>query len=117
MEQGRSRKTITFARQLRKRMTEAESHLWRHLRRRNIGGHKFRRQHPMGPFFADFVCIEARLVIELDGGQHAEQTAYDFARDAWLRRNGYTVLRFWNHEVLGETEAVLAAIWSELSGT
>ncbi len=116
MEQGRSRKTIRFARQLRNRMTEAESHLWRHLRRRNIAGYKFRRQHPVGPFVADFVCIEARTVIELDGGQHAEQSAYDGARDAWLRRHGYTILRFWNHEVLGETEAVLEAIWAALTG-
>ena len=115
MEHGRSRRSARFARELRQQMTEAESHLWHHLRRRNLGGHKFRRQHPMGSFIVDFVCIETRVVIELDGGQHADQAAYDRKRDAWLRQQGYSVIRFWNHEVLGETEAVLEAIWNELS--
>ncbi|WP_303905497.1 endonuclease domain-containing protein [Thiohalomonas denitrificans] len=99
-----------FARQLRRNMTDAERRLWRHLRLRQLAGCKFRRQCPIGRYIVDFVCFEQTLVIELDGGQHAEQTAQDARRDAWLKMQGYQVLRFWNNEVLQETEVVLEVI-------
>jgi very-short-patch-repair endonuclease len=73
-------------------------------------GLKFRRQHPVGPYIVDFVCLAAWLVVELDGGQHATATDYDQRRDEWLRRQGFTVRRFWNHEVLGQTDVVLEAL-------
>ncbi len=98
------------ARQLRKNPTEAERVLWRHLRLRQLEGYKFRRQQPIGPYIVDFVCFENGLVIELDGGQHCEQVAYDAERSAWLQAQGFRVLRFWNHEVLQDIEAVKGAI-------
>jgi very-short-patch-repair endonuclease len=73
-------------------------------------GLKFKRQKPVGRYIADFVCWERRLIIELDGGQHAEQAAYDRRRDAWLRSQGYTVLRFWNNDVMQQLEGVLEQI-------
>jgi very-short-patch-repair endonuclease len=98
------------ARQLRKNPTEAEGVLWRHLRLRQLEGCKFRRQQPIGRYIVDFVCFENRLVIELDGGQHSEQVTYDAERSAWLREQGFRVLRFWNHEVLQNIEAVKQVI-------
>lgn len=98
------------ARQLRTNQTGAEQRLWYHLRDRRFMGLKFRRQRPVGPYIVDFVCLAPMLVIELDGGQHAEQEGYDRRRDQWLREQGFTVLRFWNNEVMNETEAVLEAI-------
>lgn len=102
----------SFARHLRRNMTDAERLLWRHLRARRLGGYRFRRQHPIGPYVVDFACMRAGVVVELDGGQHGERAhaAHDARRSAHLARAGYRVLRFWNHEVLAETEAVLAAI-------
>jgi very-short-patch-repair endonuclease len=99
---------MSRAKQLRKHMTDAERALWRHLRSRQLSGHKFRRQQPIGQYVVDFVCLEKRLVIELDGGQHAEtdQASYDDERTAWLEQNGYRVLRFWNHEVLRSIETI-----------
>src|SRR5690606_16779366 len=90
-------------------LTEAEQLLWKHLRSRRFGGHKFRRQQPLGPYVVDFVCFGSRLVIEADGGQHLD-SEHDRARDAWLAAAGFRVLRFWNHEILTETQAVLARI-------
>ena len=110
----RSGQKRNFARSLRRRMTDAEIRLWFHLRNRAFVRYKFRRQHPIGPYIADFVCIEARLIVELDGGQHAGK-ASDALRTAFLEANGYRVLRFWNNDVLTQTEAVLAAIHSELA--
>jgi len=104
--------SIEFARQLRRNQTEAESLLWRHLRNRNLG-YKFRRQHPMPPYTLDFFCQDAAMVIELDGGQHADSER-DRRRDEWLAERGLRVLRFWNHEVLQDTESVLQAIWNAL---
>ena len=98
------------ARELRKNQTEAERTLWKHLRLRQFGAHKFRRQAPIGPYIVDFVCFENGLVIELDGGQHSEQVLYDSERTKWLESQGFHVLRFWNGQVLNETEAVKAAI-------
>ena len=98
------------ARVLRKNQTDAESLLWYHLRDRHLSGHKFRRQHPMGVFIADFVCIERRIVVEVDGGQHALQGEEDKRRSAYLKSKGYRVVRFWDNEVLKDTQAVLEAI-------
>ena len=103
------------ARALRKRMTDAERLLWRHLRNRELGGWKFRRQYPVGPFIVDFICVEKNVVIEVDGGQHAENEELDTQRSAYLNKMGYRVLRFWNNEVLQETEAVLEAIFAILA--
>src|SRR5579875_2076508 len=100
-----------LARQLRKNMTEAERCLWRELRYRQIAGCRFRRQAPIGSYIADFVCFEKKLIIELDGGQHAEQITEDATRTAWFIGQGFTVVRFWNHQVLEELDSVLEAIW------
>jgi very-short-patch-repair endonuclease len=104
--------TRTFARQLRRNQTDAERRLWRHLRGRRLLGLRFRRQHPIGPYFADFACLELKLVVELDGGQHADPRAqeHDRARTAALEERGYEVIRFWDNDVLRDTQAVLATI-------
>ena len=104
----------TRARALRKQTTDAERALWRHLRGRQLDGRKFRRQTPVGPYVVDFHCLEEHLVIELDGGQHTERQAKDRERSARLAGLGFRFLRFWNHEVLGNTEGVLQAIRHEL---
>ena len=100
------------ARALRRQQTEAEALLWKHLRSRQLLDLKFRRQHPIGPYFADFACIEIGLVIELDGGQHADEgaAAQDTARALCMAAAGFTTRRFWNHEVLQQTAAVLETI-------
>jgi very-short-patch-repair endonuclease len=103
------------ARALRKRMTDAERLLWRQLRNRELGGWKFKRQYPVGPFIVDFICPEKWLIIEVDGGQHAENVESDMQRSAYLNKMGYRVMRFWNNEVLQETEAVLEAILAILA--
>lgn len=95
---------------LRKRPTDAESLLWFHLRNRTFSNRKFRRQHPLGRYIVDFFCEEKGLVIEVDGSQHAEVTADSLERDRWLEMKKYTVLRFWNNQVLTETDAVLEVI-------
>lgn len=98
------------AKLLRKNQTEAEQRLWYHLRAHRFMGLKFKRQKPIGHYIVDFVCYLPKLVVEIDGGQHAEQVAYDQRRDDFLRQEGFTVLRFWNNQVLSETEAVLEVI-------
>ncbi len=109
--------TTIRAKQLRKNSTDAERALWRALRSRQLGGYKFRRQQSLGPFIVDFVCLEARLVVEIDGGQHNEEEdrAYDESRSQWLQQDGFRVLRFWNHEVLTQLESVSEAISNALS--
>ncbi len=106
---------LANARELRKNLTDAERLLWSLLRDRRMAGLKFRRQHPVPPYILDFYCDEARLAIELDGGQHAEQGQYDAARSAFLATQGIRVLRFWNNDVLGQTEAVAEAIWNAVA--
>jgi len=103
---------IFIARSLRKRPTDAESSLWRHLRGRQIAGVKFRRQAPIGPYIVDFISYNPRVVVELDGGHHKEPThsERDAVRDRWLQTEGFTVLRFWDTDVLANPEAVLSAI-------
>jgi len=105
---------ITHARSLRRNQTDAERALWYHLRGNRLQGHKFRRQHPCGRYILDFVCLEARLVIELDGGQHQGSSA-DCERDAWLQAQGFQILRFWNHEVLTQPDAVLERLFIALN--
>ena len=101
---------LSPARALRQRSTDAESLLWKHLRAKRFKDLKFRRQGPIGAYIADFVCYNRRIVIEVDGGHHVSNKAKDHQRDKWFRAQGFTVLRFWNHEVLTQTEAVLTAI-------
>jgi len=96
-------------------MTDAERALWRHLRGEQMRGLKFRRQYPIAGYIADFACIEARMAIELDGGQHLLQMGYDRRRSLMLERDGYRVLRFWNDQVLLEMDAVLAEIFRQIS--
>jgi very-short-patch-repair endonuclease len=105
------------ARALRKNLTEAERALWKHLRLRQQGGYKFRRQQHLGQYIVDFVCLKKRLVIEVDGGQHTEQTKDDALRTAWLESQGFRVMRFWNNQVLQEMEAVKLAIWEALNSS
>ncbi|MEC9363575.1 MAG: DUF559 domain-containing protein [Pseudomonadota bacterium] len=111
---GPDTKTTSRARSLRHLETDAEARLGYHLRDRRLGGFKFRRQVPVGPYFADFACLEKRLIVEVDGGQHATQASQDERRSTYLREQGFTVLRFWNDQVLLETEAVLTEILRRL---
>jgi very-short-patch-repair endonuclease len=96
-----------FARQLRANATEAEIRLWSRLRRKQLDGLRFRRQQPMGRYIVDFYCAEAKLIVELDGGQHVDE---DPTRENWLVSQGYRVIRFWNNDVLANTEGVLETI-------
>ena len=106
--------TVTKARALRRNATEAEKHLRRALKAA-FPGLKWRFQVPLGPYVADFLCFSAKLVIELDGGQHAEAEAYDAARTRFIEREGYRTLRFWNNDVLGNVAGVIEAIQNSLS--
>ena len=108
---------LNNAKTLRSKQTEAEQRLWYHLRAHRFLGLKFKRQKPMGRYIVDFVCLEQRLIIEIDGGQHSEQVDYDQDRDACLRSQGYTVLRFWNNDVMQQLESVLEQIRCTLSPT
>ena len=103
-----------IAKALRRRMTDTERRLWTPLRARRLARWKFKRQQPIGPYIVDFVCFRARLVIELDGGQHQGSEA-DRVREAWLKGQGFRVLRFWNNEVLTGMPAVLEKIAETLS--
>jgi very-short-patch-repair endonuclease len=102
--------TLSIARRLRSNQTDAEIRLWYLLRSRRFRSYKFRRQHPVGRFIVDFVCLAQRIVIEIDGGQHQDRVAADRARDSFLRANGFQVLRFWNNDVLSNTQSVLEEI-------
>ena len=95
-------------------MTDAERLLWKHLRAHRLNGQKLRRQQPIGPYIVDFVHFGADLIIECDGGQHSE-SADDRQRDDWLKQQCFKVLRFWNHEILNQTEAVLTEIHTALT--
>jgi very-short-patch-repair endonuclease len=104
------RMNVRKARELRSGMTDAEQLLWYHLRGRRLSGWKFRRQHEIDRYIVDFVCADADLIVELDGGQHAEQVEEDAYRTQRLEKLGFRVLRFWNGDVLTNTEAVLEVI-------
>ena len=100
---------------LRKNQTDAETLLWHRLRNRQLGGFKFRRQHALAPYIVDFVCIEKLIVVEIDGSQHALTMDADARRTKFLEQKGFRVVRFWNNEVLGNTEAVLERILALLN--
>jgi len=102
-----------YPRDLRRQSSDAEIRLWAVLRGRQLAGYKFRRQHPIGPFIADFACIEHRIVVEADGGQH-NGSAADMRRTEWLAGRGWRVLRFWNNEILANTEGAVEAILAAL---
>ena len=107
--------TSARAETLRRNQTEPEQKLWHRVRDRRLAGHKFTRQYPVGPFFADFACREAKLIVELDGSQHGEN-AYDERRDMFLVDQGYSVLRFWNFEVLQSMDMVCETILAAIDG-
>ena len=111
MREGTKLKT---AKTLRKSLTDAERALWARLRRRQLNGHRFRRQHPYGPYVLDFVCLEARLIVEVDGSQHMDSPS-DAARDTLFRNQRFLVLRFYNNDVLGRMSHVLERISAALS--
>src|SRR5438552_18718795 len=104
------------AKELRHDQTEAETFVWSQLRGRRFSGFKFRRQVPLGNYIVDFVCLDRRVIVELDGGQHNETAArsYDARRDAWLRSQGFEVLRFWNSDVFEEWEGLAERVWHTL---
>ena len=104
------------ARALRRNMTEVEHRLWFLLRGRRLEACKFRRQHPIGPFIVDFACVRHQLIVELDGGQHAEvRDAYDARRTAWLEAQGWQVMRFWNDQVYSTADEVVDTIRTVLA--
>jgi very-short-patch-repair endonuclease len=102
------------AKALRREMTEAEKKIWFRLRSRQTEGYRFRRQVPLGRFIADFVCHEAKLIVEIDGGQHEPLSEQEMNRTRFLEGQGYRILRFWNNEVLQNPEAVQAVIARDL---
>ena len=106
-----------FKKSLRKNSTDAEIRIWCYLKNRQFYRLKFRRQVSIEPYIVDFICFEKKVIIELDGGQHAENVEYDLARTKFLERKGYKVLRFWNNEVLENTYGVLTFIANELAVT
>ncbi|MGE0533817.1 MAG: endonuclease domain-containing protein [Pirellulales bacterium] len=110
-------RALRHARALRRAMTDAERQLWSKLRNRRFAKFKFRRQVPIGPYILDFACFAQMLAIELDGGQHARQTVYDAKRSRWLEAQGWRILRFWNHQLGEDGDAVEEAIWIALTGT
>ena len=107
---------IQRARELRREDTDAEVKLWRALRARRLGGWRWKRQVPWGPYFLDFLCVEAGVVVEVDGGQHADQLAYDARRTAYIERSGLRVIRFWNHAVLTNPDGVCDSILEACGG-
>jgi len=110
---GPQKRTVRLERRLRREATDAETRLWFALRDRRLGGFKFVRQEAIGPYVVDFVCRQRKLIIEVDGGQHSEN-ARDRVRDAALTADGYHVLRFWNSDVLSNTDGVLCTILAKL---
>jgi very-short-patch-repair endonuclease len=107
------------AQDLRRNATDAEKKLWRRLRALNLDGSHFRRQVPIGPYIADFACMAARLLVEIDGSQHGEDRnkAHDEARTRWLEKEGYRVLRFWNNDITGNMDGVVEAIYAAIHGS
>jgi very-short-patch-repair endonuclease len=108
---------IPLAKNLRKRTTDTERRLWQHLRAKRFAGLKFRRQEPIGAYIVDFVCFGKKVIVELDGGQHAlrAEMENDSKRNQWYESQGYTVLRFWDNEVLANVQEVLEVIWRHCS--
>jgi very-short-patch-repair endonuclease len=108
---ARNPKRIRLAQSLRKQKVPAEALLWKALRNRALGGCKFRRQHPIGPFVVDFACVECKVVVEVDGETHLSRREDDERRSDFLRTEGWCVLRYWNTEVYDELESVKEAIY------
>ena len=113
---GPDRKAASKARGLRKNSTDAEKKLWFAVRDRRLAGFKFIRQKSIGPYVADFLCRDHNLIVEVDGGQHAESES-DLVRDAYLASEGYRVLRFWNSDVLANLDGVLQTILASLKSS
>ena len=107
---------IKTARKLRKNQTDAEQLLWSKLRSKQVAGQKFRRQHPIGKYIVDFVCIDKNLIVELDGSQHINASGYDNVRTNFLKTEGFEIIRFWNNEVFNETDAVMEVIYNKVVG-
>lgn len=105
--------TAARAKVLRQNQTDAETAFWHEVKAKRFYGHKFRRQFPIGPYFVDFACIEQKLVVEIDGGQHCENQK-DETRTAYLKQEGFTLLRFWNNEVLNNLDGVLETLKNQL---
>ena len=110
----RDRRLLRFARRMRSEPTRAESILWYHLRARRMG-FKFRRQEPIGPYIADFACIERRVIVETDGDSHDNRRVYDARRDQWFLDHGWFVLRFWDDYVIEQTDDALEQIYLALT--
>ena len=115
IRRGYTQRTLTTAQTLRRTRTDAEGLLWHYLRHNQLDGHRFRRQHPIGPYIVDFACLARKVLIELDGSQHAERQADDKKRDAFLRAQGYRVLRFWNNEIFENCFGVLERIYETVT--
>jgi very-short-patch-repair endonuclease len=114
---SRTKDMTARARSLRANMTDAELRLWRALRRDQLNGFSFRKQHPIGPYTVDFYCSRLRLAVEVDGGQHAEQRKHaDDRRTQWLAEKGVTVVRYWNNDVLSNLEGVLSDLVAHVEG-
>jgi very-short-patch-repair endonuclease len=111
------RSIVATARKLRRSSTDVERKLWHRIRDKQVEDFRFRRQRPIGKFIVDFICLDAMLIVELDGGQHAEVVAYDERRTAFLESLGYRVLRFWNSDVIENMEGVLERLREELLNT
>jgi very-short-patch-repair endonuclease len=107
---------VARARSLRRADTRAEARLWNALRAQRLGGWKWKRQLPFGPFFLDFACVEAHLAVEVDGGRHAEEVDYDARRTAFLEAAGWRVIRFWNLDVLTNRDGVCLSILDACGG-
>ncbi len=103
---------IKRARELRKNMTDAEKKIWQSIRKRQILGNKFRKQVPIGPYIADFVCFEKKMIVEIDGGQHKAQEGYDQKRTEFFQSRGFQVIRFWNNDVLTNIEGVTKRLYA-----
>ncbi|GAA0563294.1 endonuclease domain-containing protein [Rhizomicrobium electricum] len=106
---------ISNARQMRHEPTDAERKFWFAVRGRKFDGYKFKRQYPVGPYIADFVCLDQRLIVELDGGQHAQQAEYDIKRTDFLQSRGFRILRVWNDDFLRTPDAILEGVWRALT--
>lgn len=113
----KKKRILNLARKMRREPTDAERKLWRIIRNKQVAGCKFRRQQPIGHYIVDFVCFEKNLILEIDGGQHAEaeNLKYDKRRTEFLEGNGFKVLRFWNVDILKNSEGVYLTILKELN--
>jgi len=109
-----NKKLRDLARNLRDNSTDTENYIWRFLRNNQLEGFKFRRQHPIGKYIVDFVNLEKRIIVEVDGAQHLTNKEKDRIRDAWFKKEGFRTLRFWDNEVLNDIECALEIIRGEL---